>query len=102
MLKSESKLKNFALCAVVAALALVVAEPSFAGTQGNEFESLYTWLNDITTGYLGKSISIAAIVVGAILAVARANPMLILAGIGFAVFLQYTPSIVAGILTATI
>jgi conjugal transfer pilus assembly protein TraA len=33
---------------------------------------------------------------------ARLNPIAILSGIGFAVFLQYAPTIASGILTATV
>jgi conjugal transfer pilus assembly protein TraA len=40
--------------------------------------------------------------IGAILSIARVNPIPILAGVGFAIFLQYTPTIITGILTATI
>jgi conjugal transfer pilus assembly protein TraA len=36
------------------------------------------------------------------MAIARVNPIPILGGVGFAIFLQYTPTIISGILSATI
>jgi len=37
-----------------------------------------------------------------LMSVAKSNPIPILVGIGFAVFLSYTPKIINGILTSTI
>ncbi|WP_285615969.1 TraA family conjugative transfer protein [Hydrogenophilus thermoluteolus] len=80
----------------------LVAGAAMAGTTGTEFQNLYNWVNNTVTGYFGKAISVAAVGVGAIMSIARVNPIPILAGVGFAVFLQYTPTIITGILTATI
>ena len=87
------------------ALALVLltaATGVFAGTTGTEFQDLYTWLTGLVQGYFGKAIAVAAIGLGALFSLARLNPIAILAGIGFAVFLQYAPTIASGILTATV
>lgn len=75
---------------------------AFAGTTGTEFQALYTWINGVVTGYLGRAIAIASVAIGALLSVAKTNPIPILVGIGFAIFLQYTPTIITGIMTATI
>lgn len=83
-------------------LFLLVAGTAFAGTSGTEFQNLYTWINDVVTGYFGRAVSVAAVGVGAIMSIARVNPIPILAGIGFAIFLQYTPTIITGILSATV
>lgn len=88
---------------VIAAVALsLMAGSAFAGTTGTEFQSLYNWINNVVTGYFGKAVAVAAVGIGAILSIARVNPIPILAGVGFAIFLQYTPTIISGILTATI
>ena len=85
---------------VLAALALsLVAGSAVAGTTGTEFQNLYTWLNNVVTGYFGRAVAVAAVGIGAIISIARVNPIPILAGVGFAVFLQYTPTIITGILT---
>ena len=85
------------------ALVLLGADTgALAGTTGTEFQSLYTWLTGLVQGYFGKAAAVAAIGLGALFSLARLNPIAILSGIGFAVFLQYAPTIASGILTATI
>ncbi len=87
----------------VAAVALsLLAGSALAGTTGTEFQALYTWVNDVVTGYFGRAVAVAAVGLGAILSIARVNPVPILSGAGFAIFLQYTPTIITGILTATV
>ena len=88
--------------AVLAFVLLGAATGALAGTTGTEFQSLYTWLTGLVQGYFGKAAAVAAIGLGALFSLARLNPIAILSGIGFAVFLQYAPTIASGILTATI
>lgn len=88
--------------AVLALVLLGAATGALAGTTGTEFQSLYTWLTGLVQGYFGKAAAVAAIGLGALFSLARLNPIAILSGIGFAVFLQYAPTIASGILTATI
>ena len=88
--------------AVVAVALYLLAGGALAGTTGTEFQALYTWVNDVVTGYFGRAVAVAAVGLGAILSIARVNPVPILSGAGFAIFLQYTPTIITGILTATI
>ncbi len=84
-------------------LGMLFATPmAFAGNTGNEFNSFYTYLLGLAQGFLGKAIAIAAMIVGALLSLAKGNPMPVLVGIGFAIFLQYGPTVVTGILTATV
>jgi conjugal transfer pilus assembly protein TraA len=87
---------------VLALVLLGAATGALAGTTGTEFQSLYTWLTGLVQGYFGKAAAVAAIGLGALFSLARLNPIAILSGIGFAVFLQYAPTIASGILTATI
>ncbi len=75
---------------------------ALAGNTGNEFNSFYTYLLGLARGFLGKAIAIAAMIIGALLSLAKGNPMPVLVGIGFAIFLQYGPTVVTGVLTATI
>ena len=93
--------RNLIKCALALVL-LTAATSVLAGTPGTEFESLYTWLTGLVQGYFGKAAAVAAIGLGALFSLARLNPIAILSGIGFAVFLQYAPTIASGILTATI
>lgn len=73
-----------------------------AGNTGTEFQSLYTSINGWVTGYFGKAVALSAIGVGAMMAVAKNNPIPALSGVGFAIFEQYGPTIVTGVMTATI
>ena len=81
---------------------LAVSVNAFAGTTGTEFSTLYTWLLGEVQGYAGKTVSVASVGIGALMSMARVNPVPILGGVGFAVFLQYVPTIISGILSATI
>ena len=88
--------------AVIAVALSLLAGSALAGTTGTEFQALYTWVNDVVTGYFARAVAVAAVGLGAILSIARVNPVPILSGAGFAIFLQYTPTIITGILTATV
>lgn len=92
------------LAAALLAVALsVLAGPdALAGGGGTEFATLQTQLETWIKGGLGKTIALAAVVIGAVLSVARSNPLPILSGIAFAIFEQYTPDIIGGILTGLI
>ena len=83
-----------------AVLLFALAGSAAAGTTGTEFQTLFQWVHDEVTGYLGRTIALAA-GIGALLSIATVNALPILAGAGLAVFLQYTPSIVTGSRTAT-
>ena len=90
---------------VLAPLALVLAlgaSSAFAGTTGNEFQTMYTTLLDWATGYLGKAIAIAAFILGAGVGIARSSPIPALAGVVFALFMVYVPTIIDTIMTATL
>ena len=86
---------------LVALTISLAASQAMAGVTGTEFQALYTWINGVVTGYFGKAVAVAAVGIGSLISMARINPIPILAGAGFAVFLQYTPTIVTGIMTAT-
>jgi len=88
---------------IVALLAMLgLPTFAFAGTTGTEFLTFYTWISGIVSGYFGRAVAIGAVAMGAILSIGKGNPIPILVGIGFAVFLSYSPTVINGILTATI
>lgn len=88
--------------ALVAAVLFLAPAAALAANTGPEFQNLYEWINDVVTGYFGLAVSVAAVGIGALLSIARVNPIPILGGLGFAIFLNYTPTIISGILGATI
>jgi len=68
--------------AVPIALVLTLAAGSaLAGTTGTEFQTMYTTLLNWATGFLGKSIAIAAFILGAGIGIARSSPIPALAGV---------------------
>lgn len=88
--------------ALACAIATLLSTGAFAGTGGTEFTAVVTQLQGWATGGLGQVISLAAVLVGAIISVVRSNPMPILSGIAFAMILNFTPGIVVNLLTGTI
>lgn len=90
-------------CTTVFALVLaLLAGSALAGTTGSEFQTIYATLLNWATGYLGKSIAIAAFILGAGIGVARSSPIPALVGVVFALFMVYVPTIIDSIMTAVI
>ena len=87
---------------LLTAILLAAAGTVFAGTTGTEFQTMYTTLLNWVSGFLGKSIAIAAFILGAGVGIARSSPIPALVGVVFALFMVYVPSIIDGIMTATI
>ena len=93
---------RLAVVAPVALLLALGATSAFAGTTGTEFQTMYTTMLNWATGYLGKAIAVAAFILGAGIGVARSSPIPALAGVVFALFMVYVPTIIDSIMTATI
>ena len=90
-------------CTTLFALVLaLVAGSALAGTTGTEFQTIYATLLNWATGFLGKSIAIAAFILGAGIGVARSSPIPALVGVVFALFMVYVPTIIDSIMTAVI
>jgi conjugal transfer pilus assembly protein TraA len=90
-------------CTTVFALVLaLLAGSALAGTTGTEFQTIYATLLNWATGFLGKSIAIAAFILGAGIGVARSSPIPALVGVVFALFMVYVPTIIDSIMTAVI
>jgi conjugal transfer pilus assembly protein TraA len=100
-LSSRTAARLALLAPVVVVLALG-ATSAFAGTTGTEFKTMYTTMLNWATGYLGKAIAVAAFILGAGIGVARSSPIPALAGVVFALFMVYVPTIIDSIMTATV
>lgn len=95
--------RNTTVFAAAAALVLTFAAGSaLAGTTGTEFQTMYTTLLNWVNGFLGKSIAIAAFILGAGVGIARSSPIPALVGIVFALFMVYVPTIIDSIMTAVV
>ena len=98
-------MKNPRTTAVVTSITVVLAlaaGSALAGTTGTEFQSMYTTLLNWVNGFLGKSIAIAAFILGAGVGIARSSPIPALVGIVFALFMVYVPTIIDTIMTAVV
>jgi conjugal transfer pilus assembly protein TraA len=81
---------------------LALNAPAFAGTTGTEFVGLYNMVKGWSEGYLGKTLAIAAFLVGAIVGFAKSTAMPALIGVIFAVLFSIGPAIIDNIASATI
>lgn len=81
---------------------LLLVAPAFAGTTGTEFVGLYNMVKGWSEGYLGRTLAIAAFLVGAIVGFAKSTAMPALVGVIFAVLFAIGPGIIDGIASALI
>ena len=66
-------MRNKVTVSRIALLCAMLGIPAFAfaGTTGTEFLALYTWINGVVTGYLGRAIAMASVAIGALMSVAN-------------------------------
>lgn len=86
----------------VLAWLLLFPELAWAVDATDDFKTVVDDLTDWIQGGLGVTISLSAVIVGALVSIVRSNPLPILAGIAFAMILNFTPTIIAGIITVTL
>lgn len=72
-----------------------------AGGGGQEFNAVYDMLADWATGTLGKIIALSALIVGIGLGLVRQSVIAAVIGIAMALVLNFGPTVIEGILTAT-
>lgn len=81
----------------------VLGVNAYAGTGGStEFGALYTLISGWTSGVLGKALAICAFLIGMGMSIVQQSLMPVALGIGAAAAFAYTPTIMDGIITATI
>jgi conjugal transfer pilus assembly protein TraA len=81
---------------------ILFSVPAFAGTGGTEFQEIYTTLTDWTTGYLGKALAAGLFLTAMAIGIVRQSLMAIVLGIGCAMAVNYTPTILDAVVTALI
>jgi len=86
----------------LASVSLAISVPAMAGTTGSEFTGLYNLIKGWSEGYLGRTLAIAAFLVGALVGFAKSTAMPALIGIVFAVLFAIGPGIIDGIASALI
>lgn len=87
---------------LISAGIIAATAPAFAGTTGTEFGGLYNLVKGWSEGYLGRTLAIAAFLVGAIVGFAKSTAMPALVGVVFAVLFGIGPGIIDGIASALV
>lgn len=72
-----------------------------AGQDNAEFSEVWDLLENWATGTLGKIIALAALIVGIGFGLVRQNVTAAVIGISMALVLNYGPTVISGIFTAT-
>lgn len=90
------------MAAIFGAAALMMSDASFAGTGGAEFEDVWVTLEEWTQGTLGRIITLAIIVVGAVIGVVRQSLMTFAVGFAMGMGLYNAPLIIDSIVGATL
>ncbi|MEK6175136.1 TraA family conjugative transfer protein [Vibrio cholerae] len=83
-------------------MALMISEPSFAGTYGDAFTDVWDTLKDWTQGTLGRIVAGAMVLVGIVGGIARQSLMAFALGIGGGMGLYNTPTVVESVMSATL
>lgn len=91
-----------AFCALFGALLLGASDASFAGGGGTEFEDVWMTLEEWTQGTLGRIITLAIIVVGAVIGVVRQSLMTFAVGFAMGMGLYNAPLIINSVVSATL
>lgn len=86
---------------LAAALTLFVVPTVLAGVTGAEFQDIYDLVKGWTSGYLGKLFSVAFFLVGIAMGMFRQSLAAVGLGVGAAIAVHYTPTIIESIATAT-
>jgi conjugal transfer pilus assembly protein TraA len=90
------------LAALFGALVLATSDASFAGGGGTEFEDVWMTLEEWTQGTLGRIITLAIIVVGAVIGVVRQSLMTFAVGFAMGMGLYNAPLIINSVVSATL
>lgn len=80
---------------------LLLPAEAWAVSADDDFVTVVNELTSWIRGGLGVTISLSAVIVGALVSIVRSNPLPILSGIAFAMILNFTPTIISGIITGT-
>ncbi len=86
---------------VLLLLAVLAPAVALAGTADTEFQPLYQKFIDWVSGYLGKTLAVAALIAGLFIGIVRQSPLAAVAGVGTAIFAAYGPTVIEGLVGAT-
>jgi conjugal transfer pilus assembly protein TraA len=101
-LKSLLALKNVCLFTFTVTASVLLVPDVLAGTGGSEFDDIYNLLVGWTQGTLGKIIALGMFMVGLAAGIVNQSIISVVIGIGGALALYYGPTVINGVVAATI
>ena len=97
-----TKIAGWILLLGTALLPLLAMAGTGSALDGSEFEEIYTLLQGWMTGFLGKVIAIAFILVGLVAGVMRQSIMGFVVGVSAGVGMLVAPNVINTLFTATL
>lgn len=88
--------------AAALAMMAVMAGSAMAGSTDTEFNAILNKLVAWSSGNAGKALSIVSFLVGVMAGIARTTFIPVVAGLGFALAMNFGPGIITGLITAVI
>ena len=99
-MKQTSSMGRMVVCLIVL-IAVLAPAIALAGTADTEFQPLYQKFIDWVSGYLGKTLAVAALIAGLFIGIVKQSPLAAVAGVGTAIFAAYGPTVIEGLVGAT-
>ena len=81
---------------------LMMGTEAFAGTADTDFTAIATKLNDWATGTLGRVLALSIFIVGIAMGIVQQSVTAAVVAVGGALILNYGPSIITGLISATV
>lgn len=97
---TNGQMKVLFLCSILA-LVFMMNSSAFAGSDAT-FDTWVSQMTDWISGSLGKGIAIGFVLIGIVVGMAQQSLMAFAIGVGAALGLNYTPSILASMFSATL
>lgn len=95
--------RSFAFRAATAVVMMVaMAGSAMAGSADAEFNAILQKLVQWSSGNAGKALAIVSFLVGVMAGIARTTFIPVVAGLGFALAMNFGPGIITGLITAVI
>ena len=85
-----------------ASVCMLFAQETLAGTDGSDFDDIWTKLAAWSQGSLGKVIAMGAFIVGLAIGVIQQTVMAVVVGVAMALSLYYGPTIIGSVVSALI
>ncbi|ADV02138.1 MULTISPECIES: TraA family conjugative transfer protein [Comamonadaceae] len=99
-LQNNSKLVRNVQTALLLAVAVSLPMQAMAGAGGSEFTQVYDQLTGWSNGILGKSLGVAALLVGLGVGVIKQSVIAAVVGVAMALTAGFGPGVIDGVITS--